>query len=33
MTKTVQDIRNAFLGFFEKNGHTAVPSSPLVARV
>ncbi len=30
MTRTVQDIRNAFLGFFEKNGHTAVASSPLV---
>ena len=30
MTKTVQDIRNTFLGFFEKNGHTRVSSSPLV---
>lgn len=30
MTKTVQDIRSAFIGFFEKHGHTHVPSSPLV---
>ena len=28
--KTVADIRSEFLGFFEKNGHTIVPSSPLV---
>ncbi len=28
--KTVNDIRTEFLGFFEKNGHTIVPSSPLV---
>ena len=28
--KTVNDIRNEFLGFFEKNGHTIVDSSPLV---
>ncbi len=28
--KTVNDVRNEFLGFFEKNGHTVVPSSSLV---
>lgn len=28
--KTVNDIRSEFLGFFEKNGHTIVPSSSLV---
>lgn len=28
--KTVSDIRNEFLGFFEKNGHTIVESSSLV---
>ncbi len=28
--KTVNDIRKEFLGFFEKNGHTVVPSSSLV---
>lgn len=28
--KTVNDIRKEFLGFFEKNGHTPVQSSPLV---
>lgn len=28
--KTVNDIRNEFLGFFEKNGHTRVQSAPLV---
>ncbi len=26
------DIRATFLGYFERNGHTAVPSSPLVPR-
>ncbi|MCR4283364.1 MAG: alanine--tRNA ligase, partial [Bauldia sp.] len=29
---SVNDIRSHFLGFFEKNGHTAVPSGPLVPR-
>ncbi len=28
--KTVSDIRSEFLGFFEKQGHTIVPSSSLV---
>ncbi len=28
--KTVNDIRKEYLEFFEKNGHTIVPSSPLV---
>ena len=28
--KTASDIRAEFLGFFEKNGHTKVSSSPLV---
>ncbi|HRQ61703.1 MAG TPA: alanine--tRNA ligase-related protein, partial [Alphaproteobacteria bacterium] len=28
--KTVKDIRSEFLGFFEKQGHTIVESSPLV---
>lgn len=28
--KTVKDIRSEFLGFFEKQGHTVVESSPLV---
>ncbi len=28
--KTVNDIRSEFLGFFEKQGHTRVASSPLV---
>lgn len=28
--KTVSDIRKEFLGFYEKNGHTQVASSPLV---
>jgi len=28
--KTVKDIRSEFLGYFEKNGHTHVDSSPLV---
>ena len=30
MVKTVQDIRDTFLGYFEKNGHQRVASSPLV---
>lgn len=30
MTQTVNDIRQAFLSYFEGRGHTAVPSSPLV---
>jgi alanyl-tRNA synthetase len=30
--QSVNDIRSSFLGFFEKNGHTAVASSPLVPR-
>ncbi len=29
---SVNDIRSHFLGYFEKNGHTQVPSSPLVPR-
>jgi len=29
---SVNDIRSSFLGFFEKNGHEVVPSSPLVPR-
>ena len=29
-SKTVNDIRNEFLGFFEKQGHTSVQSAPLV---
>jgi alanyl-tRNA synthetase len=29
---SVNDIRSSFLGYFEKNGHTAVDSSPLVPR-
>ena len=29
-TKTVNDIRTEFIGFFEKNGHEHVNSSPLV---
>ncbi len=34
MTKMVSlnDIRSTFLGYFEKNGHTVVDSSPLVPR-
>lgn len=28
--KSVNDIRNEFLGFFEENGHTRVQSAPLV---
>ena len=30
MTHTVNQIRETFTGFFEKNGHEHVPSSPLV---
>src|SRR5881628_1341225 len=30
--QSVNDIRSSFLGFFEKNGHTIVASSPLVPR-
>ncbi|MBQ0805919.1 MULTISPECIES: alanine--tRNA ligase [unclassified Sulfitobacter] len=30
--KTLNDIRSTFLGYFEKNGHTVLPSSPLVPR-
>ncbi|AJE46915.1 alanine--tRNA ligase [Celeribacter indicus] len=29
---SVNDIRSTFLSYFEKNGHTVVPSSPLVPR-
>ena len=29
---SVNDIRSHFLGYFEKNGHTEVPSGPLVPR-
>ena len=29
---TANEIRAAFLDFFKDNGHTAVPSSPLVPR-
>ncbi|MCX5497039.1 alanine--tRNA ligase [Kaistia dalseonensis] len=29
---SVNDIRSAYLGFFQKNGHEVVPSSPLVPR-
>src|ERR1700733_6844804 len=32
MTKTLADIRSTFLGYFEKQGHTIVESSPLVPR-
>ena len=32
MATTTKDIRNAFLGYFAKNGHEVVPSSPLVPR-
>ena len=28
--QSLNDIRGAFLGYFEKNGHAVVPSSPLV---
>ena len=27
---TAQQLREAFLGFFESKGHTVIPSSPLV---
>ena len=30
--KTLNDIRSTFLSYFEKEGHTVVPSSPLVPR-
>jgi len=30
--QTANDIRTTFLGFFEKNGHAVLPSSPLVPR-
>ncbi|MCC6984557.1 MAG: alanine--tRNA ligase [Bauldia sp.] len=30
--QTVNEIRSHFLGFFEREGHVAVPSSPLVPR-
>lgn len=30
MMKTVKDVRTDFLGYFEKQGHTVVPSSSLV---
>ena len=30
--QTANDIRATFLGYFEKNGHQIVPSSPLVPR-
>jgi alanyl-tRNA synthetase len=30
--KTLNDIRSTFLSYFDKNGHTVVPSSPLVPR-
>jgi alanyl-tRNA synthetase len=30
--QSVNDIRSSFLGYFEKNGHEAVASSPLVPR-
>jgi alanyl-tRNA synthetase len=32
MATTTKDIRNAFLGYFAKNGHEIVASSPLVPR-
>jgi len=32
MTTSVNDIRSSFLGYFERNGHEAVASSPLVPR-
>lgn len=30
--QTLNDIRSSFLGYFEKQGHAVVPSSPLVPR-
>lgn len=30
MTVTLKEIRNTYLGFFEKNGHKVIPSSSLV---
>jgi alanyl-tRNA synthetase len=30
--KTLNDIRSSFLGYFDKQGHQVVPSSPLVPR-
>ena len=30
--QTTNDIRAAFLGYFQRNGHEVVPSSPLVPR-
>ena len=30
--KSLSDIRSAFLGYFAAQGHTVVPSSPLVPR-
>src|SRR6201996_3694234 len=32
MTRSLADIRSTFLGYFEKQGHTIVESSPLVPR-
>jgi alanyl-tRNA synthetase len=32
LMKTLNDIRSTFLSYFDKNGHTIVPSSPLVPR-
>ena len=32
MTASLTDIRAAFLGHFQKNGHQIVPSAPLVPR-
>ncbi|NVJ94797.1 MAG: hypothetical protein HWD91_04335, partial [Marivivens sp.] len=29
---SLSDIRSTFLSYFERNGHTIVPSSPLVPR-
>src|SRR5689334_23736329 len=30
MSRTSQEIRSAFLSFFQRNGHEVVPSGPLV---
>ena len=30
MTKSAQDLRQAFIRYFEQHGHQAVPSSPLI---